>query len=97
MAYTETRALGVGIAEGSRLHSNLPRARSALFALWISVNFAVGVEQNHWSFYLLLAAAALGRCFHYRLKALCDSSLEMGRRGSRRHTGPRTEAQRSRA
>ena len=68
MAYTETQLWE--IAEGSRLHSST-KGTLALFALWISINFAFGWTQ-HWSFYLLLATAALGSYFHYRLKTLCD-------------------------
>ena len=68
MPYTETQLWE--IAEGSRLHSST-KGTLALFALWIAIDFAFGWSQ-HWSFYLLLTAAALGSYFHYRLKALCD-------------------------
>ena len=67
MAHTETELWE--IAEGSRLHWST-KSTLALFALWISINFAFGWSQ-HWSFYLLLAVAGLGSYFHCRLNALC--------------------------
>jgi hypothetical protein len=66
--YTETELWE--IAEGRRLHW-ATKSTLALFALWISINLITGWS-NHWSFYLLLAIAALGTYFHYRLKALCQ-------------------------
>jgi hypothetical protein len=67
-AYTETELWE--IAEGRRLHS-ATKSTLALFAVWISIHLIFGWT-NHWSFYLILAIAALGHYFHCRLKALCQ-------------------------
>jgi hypothetical protein len=90
MAYTESQLWQ--IAEGSRLHWST-KATFALFAVWISVNFAFGWSK-HWSFYLLLAVGALGSYFHYRLQALCNV-LRNEREG--RDIRDAIEAHRSRA
>lgn len=67
-AYTEAELWD--IAEGRRLHSDT-KSTLVLFAIWISIHQIFGWT-NHWSFYLILAIAALGQYFHCRLKALCQ-------------------------
>jgi|SRR5690606_12110787 len=80
--YTETELWE--IAEGRRLHW-AAKSTFALFAVWVSIHLIFGWT-NHWSFYLILAIAALGHYIHCRLRALCQLLRGERQGNSSQHT-----------